>query len=291
MQLSMTSFRDMVTMLNEIETWLNKNKNITTGSRFERIKESVQKLADEHDKYTSGKPFDFNSLGDDVENFTYEAEPFLQVYKHLKNETHVKFDGLLSTVVNGPDYSEDEDNGSNVHRNHMFELLLAAKLVEVGMTIKDYEDVVFDFEGYEIAIQCKRPMGPNSFNRVIHEAYDQFFRHNDMATNDKVRGIIAFSVDKLLNLDKTITKFNVDQEIDIEVYNMTKCIVNLFRNTWQDLKHKKVIGLFLFYRFPVEILSRNLLTSVGYLSAIPFVDPDKQEDDYDLFMKLGKILQ
>lgn len=291
------SFMEMVKYLNEAEIWFQSKRIDTANTRFATIKHHVELLAIEWAKYDAGQPHNFRELGNDIENSVYEAEPFILIYRFLNHINNIEFNRLLKVIVQGPAYSVIEDSDTNVYRNHLFELYLAAKLTEKGMTIKKFEDVVFDFEGFEIAIQCKRPFSVNSVGKLVRAADRQFKVHNRIETDPNVRGIIALSLDKILGLDKflsptgefLIPKFHDEPAVIKFILESTDKFYNDYRTAWEHLFNGKVIAIFAFFRFPVVVTSENnMLTTSRYVVINPLVrDKVKFEKEYNTLQKLG----
>ncbi len=292
----------MVKYLNEAKKWFQSKGIDTDNTRFAIITNYVELLAIEFEKYKAGQPHNFLALGNDIENSVYEAEAFILIYRFLNHVQSRQFDKLLKIIVKGPDYSVNEDPATNLHRNHLFELYLAAKLTEKGMTIKHYEDIVFDFDNFEFAIQCKRPFNINSLSKNINYAYNQLKRHNRLESEQRVRGIIALSVDKILGFDKflddkgdfKIPKYEDRHAVMKFITDSMDSMFNQYRTTWSHLLNSKVLAIFFFFRFPVIIISENnLLTNIGYVVVTPLINKEIESlrSEYDLLIKLHGDLE
>jgi hypothetical protein len=287
-----TSFIDVLKKFNEIEKWLNSLGISTKNKRFEKMKHAAELLAIEQENLAEGKKYDFKKLGREKTNLAYEIFPFLEIYESFNTSTDNDFISALKHVVDGPEYSSQENASTNVHRNHLFELRLAAKLASKGIKVKQFEDIVFDLDGYEIAIQCKRPMFENTLFKNVEEAQRQLQNNNNLDKVTRVRGIIALSVDKMIGLDISIEDYESIETLREEIITKAKSIEREHNNKWKKLYSKNVLAILLYFPFPIYVKSENnMSTSVNFYVIIPLIDYSTRFSEKRIMDKLEGLLK
>lgn len=150
------TYEDMLLELLEFELWLGHKGIKTTLTRLEEVINFIEILVGNWKAVTLEQLISRVS----VEYLYYglsEANAFIYAYNSLKLLPDNKIPRkLLRQIILGPFLAKDEISGdANVNpRNFLFEIEIAAKLVSKGLKITGVEDVQFDFEHYNFAIQC-----------------------------------------------------------------------------------------------------------------------------------------
>lgn len=285
------SFTKIVDNLEDAEKWLHSLDIDTVNTRFEKIKMSARKLMLEEEKKLIGKRYDFKKLGKDSSNLIYEITPFLNIFNFLKSVRDKDFIYTLKHIVDGPMSSLDEDRDTNVHRNHLFGLSLAAQLVNKGIIVKNFEDIVFELDNYEIAVQCKRPMYGNALQKNINSAYRQLESNNGIGKRN-IRGIISVSVDKILKLDTVIEDYDTRDTLVKDILNKAERIQNEYGSIWRKFYNKDALGIIFYFRFPAYIKSENhLLNIVNFATLEPLKDFKKKSSEFVIWEKIIELFK
>ena len=201
-----------------------------------------------------------------------EATPFESIYeafKHLKDHEIPK--RKLTDILSGPFLPKEEESGTSSvnNRNYLFELELASKLKSKGITITGFDDVKFQFESIDFIIECKRIFSDRTVRANIEKAYEQLKKQ--MGTNEKKRGIIALSIEKICQTDhlyfeatEAKTETRINQYIDSFIKDN--------KQYWEKIVDIRIIGIFIILKFIVIIEPQHLLSNwQSFLYAHPLI--------------------
>jgi hypothetical protein len=143
---------------------------------------------------------------------------------------------------------------------------LAARFILSDFTITKFDDINFEFENFRFCIQCKRPQGGSSLGRNIEDAYDQL--KTTMFQKDS-RGLIAISVEKVLDIDDKVLPISGSAEIETAVDVKISDFVIKHNSTWASILHKNVLALLPVFRFISMLEPRRIPVATYFICIIP----------------------
>jgi hypothetical protein len=142
----------------------------------------------------------------DVEDLVWslvEGTEFAGIYEGLKGYDSTVIKKLADKALSGPLHPglEKPSNSGNVARNTAFELRLGAGLRAEGaqITLDSQADLVVDYAGMHVVIECKRPLFDHQIRGRIQEARRQLKRRLDADCHPLHAGLVAISVSKTVN--------------------------------------------------------------------------------------------
>jgi hypothetical protein len=149
----------------------------------------------------------------------------------------------LRLVLSGPNRVADEDAASNQSRNTLFEIQLAAQAwrANIPTHLGPVSDVLCEFRGKPLFIECKRPLSHKRVRRRIHEADAQLQRHLHVALT-RSRGVVAISLSKLLNPAGLVFAMRDRSEGQRVFEQHVQTMAEEFSDVWTRLS-RKVIGI------------------------------------------------
>jgi hypothetical protein len=158
---------DQLGKIIEVESWLEEHGLKVHNTRYTGAKkllsQGVQAGEIDEDQMV---PFQWALL---------ELDDYLQIYEYLRNVTHRRFLDTLAKSLKGPHQNKFEGKGADTAgRNFMFELVIAAKLAQLGFDVSfdGDADATLKIDKYIIHVECKQPLGAN-MNALLIDAFKQ----------------------------------------------------------------------------------------------------------------------
>jgi len=140
---------------------------------------------------------------DDLVWSLVEGTEFARIYEGLRGYDPTVIRGLMQKALRGPLHPnlEAPHNSSNTARNTTFELRLGAGLRARGaeVILGDQADLVVDYAGARVFIECKRPFSHHTVRKHVREARRQLKRRLDADPHSVKAGIVAISISKAAN--------------------------------------------------------------------------------------------
>lgn len=158
---------DQLAKIGEVESWLAGHELKVHNTRYAGAKKLVSQgvHAGEIDE-DQMVPFQWALL---------ELDDYFQIYEYLRNVTHRRFLDTLAKSLKGPHQNKYEGKGADAAgRNFMFELVLAAKLAQLGFEVcfDGDADVIFKMDEITIHVECKNALGEN-MEKLLKKAFKQ----------------------------------------------------------------------------------------------------------------------
>lgn len=256
----------------EVKHWLESIDIKTDNTRIDRIIQNLVEskiYIDNLDNDTTETAYD---LGKIYNNSIYEAQSLYVIKKGFEN-FHISkiFRKKLKDILNGPERSVNEDSQTNHARNILFELEIAAHILQMEYNVVDLDDVNFTNDKYYFTIECKRPFKKKSVPNNIKYAFNKL-RGNLIKDNNK--GFVAISFEKIYTLDKF---FNLKD--DEALYSFTKNLVedfiNCFRENWQKYLKTNYLGMLFYIKTSIYIEDTSTFKNYNALIYLPFKDINK----------------
>lgn len=254
--------------LQEFKHWLMKNNLYSSDTRLERIIERMLKI----NNYFNSNQIETLIKEEGNVNLWYtltESSSFIEIYEmirdldiqHLPRRT-------IKTALGGPFLPMDELPGSeNVnYRNILFELELASKLYRKKINVTGFDDIQFLLENTLFYVQCKRLFSKRNIHHNIKSAQKQLITN---FKDTKSKGVIALSIDKILELDGMILRVENENYIQEKIYTLVNNFIKNNNNLWIEVVHPQIIGIILVTKFVTHILDINLLSSCFFTVIVP----------------------
>lgn len=246
-------FEKQFEYLDNTKEWLKIIGINTANTRFEKIY-NLNKLIVEHHNNNS-----VNQLVEQYDKLELslalvDASSFINIYEAFKDEKS-KVHPKLKKILEGPYYSWEEDplKGDNENRNILFELETAAFFKKAGVEIIGFDDVDFSFEGTIFNVQCKRIFSEKKINKNISKSANQFTKKMESQAN--IKGIMCFSVDKLIGKEQFVFKVKTLDEIK----DLDKHIIEFsskYKYLWNGFLNINILAVFIFFH-AVSILEEE----------------------------------
>ncbi len=191
----------------------------------------------------------------------YEAQELVRIYQVFHAYDDSSLFKKLGYFIKGPRSYVDENpsTSSNLARNTAFELSLAAEMASAGFKIvitEDY-DIGFEVDGKQIIIECKRPQVDHQVNGNIKGALRQL---NSRYTDKKQRGLIALSIDRIINPDFKSLNVDFPEQLGERLSDIADSFIESNMRKWQYPQDTRTIGAIIQYGGPSIIKSEKLLT-------------------------------
>lgn len=158
---------DQLDKINQVESWLEEHGLKVHNTRYTGAKKLLSQgvHAGEIDE-------------DQMVQFQWallELDDYLQIHEFLGNVTHRRFLDTLGKSLKGPHQNKLEDKGAAAAgRNFMFELVLAAKLAQLGFDVgfDGDADVILKIDEITVHVECKNVLGEN-MDTLLKKAFKQ----------------------------------------------------------------------------------------------------------------------
>jgi hypothetical protein len=211
-------------------------------------KDSIQKRKD------YGLEYRINAIRD--------AYSFIDIYNglsKLKSGIPIK---SIKEILQAPVLLTSEISSSaNVNsRNRLFEIELASLFISTGFNIIKFDDVQFEFNGRRYIIECKRLHSQSNVKYNIDYAYQQLSRK---INTENEYGLIALSIDKLLNIDSKLYQAASVDSISGKAEEESVAFINQYKSILNSFQNIHIVGIIVFFKF-ISDLDSNVTPSSFY---------------------------
>lgn len=208
-----------------------------------------------------------------------EAIEFRNVFQALRNEDPKLVRRKIKDALQGPADPNRENKQSNLGRNTVFELNLAARLKGNNINViwwRSNPDILCSIDGRDIYIQCKRPFFEKNIPVNIARAKTQLTRDlNDAGTNS--RGIIAISISRALNKGDSLFVGNNEDNMMRGLANKVNKLSEKYKNAWSRIVDTRIIGILFHIITPAFIEDIRLFTAMQDLEVVNLVLPNSYD--------------
>lgn len=240
-------------------------------SRLPDILKYLKLYNEEFPKFEKKEPNILLDIADDAGSAISEATALNIIRRGLTlyNENHLPKE-KLEMCIKGSFHSYDEDPDSNTHqaRNALFELETAAYFLLRRYDVIGFNDIEIQVQDNKLFIECKRTSSWGQIKPHFNKAVEQLIR-NGVLNNSNSFGIIAFSLEKLFDLDSVPKDKKIDENnkknvirmvnnkahlkriIVDTVRNMHKVVKPLLKEALKKHKKLKLLGMMYLYRTAV----------------------------------------
>jgi hypothetical protein len=195
--LELYDFADTLARLDDLDVWL-KSLGHRAPDRIRKYNQNIRNMIAVDHRGGIEKLQDKISIDKAREVlWSYvEADEFVRAVTALRARFGDNVPAApIEKALHGPVdlFLENENNSAG--RNFMFELIMGGRLAAAGFTpsFDKGPDLHFEFDGLQVAVQCKRPLSTSGLAKNISRAIAQLEKNNADI------GLIAISASRLLN--------------------------------------------------------------------------------------------
>lgn len=256
---STNSFDEISSQLNRTVDWLSKMGIPVSLLRISKYKKDLEYLA-EHYKNGTLNSVEKNQELPDLMNSIYESNELINLRSGLKKYKSANLIARLKRSIEGPFNPVQEIPGTNNARDICFELIMANVFSMAGFDLdfNDYGDMETTFENNPLFVECKRIHSPKNLRQNVKKAFFQL--ENRYRSNSDARGLIAISVDKIVNPDHFLLVTAHQDSLKANIDAMTGKFIRKNESLWQGRQDKRTIGVIVSIQIPAVI--KNVMPTV-----------------------------
>ena len=217
-----------------------------------------------------------------------ESVEFVDAMHPLLDEQPNGIQRVLEEALQGPVDLFAESETTNRGRNATFEIVVGGLLARAGFAVefRVTPDILTEYSGRPVVIQCKRPFKPTSVRRNFFEAGKQLRR--DLQGHQNALAIIAMSFSRLFNAGNKIAQFSTQEEMNTSLHMDLRRAAESFNGTLEQIKHYGVSGAFFHTGTPAYISTANQMT-FRQVGAMTHVAASKNETS--LLQAVAKLVK
>ncbi len=256
------SYEDILNEFNEAIKWLKSCEASIEPTRINKYRKTLNLFIDAYKEGTTKKILDGGEFPKIVGSF-YEIREIIDIWSGLKDISDEELRKRLREFVKGPENIAHElsRTSSNYPRNIGFELHVASRFAISGFNVKFSSggDISVLYKKNPLYIECKRPNQLNKLKKNINKAFEQLERRYG-TNNDEARGLIALSVNKLINPEQKLLVMNTLDDLSGYLGKLVEQFIKYYEHHWQGKNEKRTIGTLISLQVPCIIKDQNLLT-------------------------------
>lgn len=195
---------------------------------------------------------------------------------------------VLERALKGPADLYLEDGSSSQGRNAMFEILVAGRVAQAGLTPQLGEpDVRFEFEDRRIFIQCKRVLTEAGIGKRVIEAGKQLKRDLSSSCDPRDCGIVVVSISRVVNVGDAVLVVPTELALSERLSRDIEAVVLRQRQSLRDVKDPKIAGALFHLATPAFVQATGAYVAAS--SATVFPIPGKS--DSALLRRLAGLIR
>ncbi|MGB9456560.1 MAG: hypothetical protein WCB12_10975 [Bryobacteraceae bacterium] len=210
------NYRGIVNQLAEIDQWLGQ-RGLTQNDRIRTHQHNIAELAQATDerRLDAFRSFLTEEKRREILWSLVESVEFVDAINALRRQGCPPPPEVLKRALEGPADLYLEDSKSNLGRNTMFEIVVAGRAAFAGLKprLGSEPDVLFEFNGRRMLVQCKRVLSEGAVPKRIGEAAKQLKRDLNNSCSPTDCGLIAVSVSRLLNPGDSILTADCESDL------------------------------------------------------------------------------
>lgn len=229
---------------------------------------------------------------------SYETQHIPRIYRAFAGKETPGLRRRLDDFLAGPMFGTQENtkNASNRGRNTGFELSLGALLVAAGMDVHfpedpDNADLIVQFNGVCLLIECKRPQTLDAVGPRLREGFRQLAKRYDLLdpSRNDTRGLVAMALGKAFNPDMQLLPVCDGWVLKQKAEALGNELWSRYQDAWQEVSHRNTVGVLLNVDFPVIVESENLITYCA--DSIVTNTPAAQAQDVEFLREFAKAVE
>jgi len=276
--------------LQAARAWMHRKRIQTDNTRFDKIYEDINLLCD---RYSEG---DIQKLSheqiDSCLTSLLDADAYVTIHQAFSDLKDHKIPlRRIRESLHGPfKVNDEETSGSSIHgRDSLFELHFAARIKLRGIDLTGFDDISFVFQGVTFNVQCKRI---HSLNRILKNFHDACRQVTARSKTDLERGLIAFSIEKILGTEKDGWGVPDERYLrDLAKEEMDSFVKAHYRS-WYGSVDTRILGVIVNFEYKAVVKNLGDLLTKGYETVIVSLcqESSLQYKDVHLIQELGKII-
>lgn len=255
-------YEDILNKFDRAIEWLRQCESPLEPTRINKYRKTINLLLNAYKKGTTRELLNKGKFPEIVSSF-YEIREIIDIWHGLKEIDSEELRLRLKKLIKGPENIayESVESSSNYPRNIGFELYIAARFAVPGFNIhlNANGDLSLVYQGRPVYVECKRPNQLNKLKRNINKAFSQLEKKY-RAGNNKAVGLIALSINKLINPEQKLLVTDTLQDLENSLGGLVGKFIRDHESHWQKRDDKRTIGIIVSLQVPCEIKSQNLLT-------------------------------
>lgn len=270
--LTTKSFTDRYQQLENCLNWLSSVGVDYFNTRIHKYKDDLKQLIQAYD---SGKikslitPDVFATMV----NSLYEAGRLINIHTGLKDFVVTQeLKSKLQLFIKGPEFSLSENigSGSQQPRDIAFELFMASAFNLSGFTIDFHTeaDLRASLGDNIFFLECKRPRSRHSVRANVRSAASQLrVRYKSTVASNRVSGIIALSIDKIINPNDQLLVTDNENALDNRLAQEATNFVRQYDVHWKKIPDVQTIGILVLIQTVAVPENHNIITNCNFLAA------------------------
>lgn len=243
--------------------WLESFDIQTRQSRLGRYAVLLDELSAHHIAGTLGS-CDFRAEFAGYVNAVFEAVEIIRIHKGLADFQSPILGQKLREVAGGR-LDRPAPSDADLCRNSVFELLIAARLQSAGLDIalsEAEEDVLVNFRGIEVFIECKRLKSAKKVRQRVKGALKQLrTRYENAASPKSARGLVALSITDLANPEHYLMVDGTPEKVYRAIEAGNAAFVRKHCKLWQGRDDEQTLGTIVEFSAPAVVENSNILTT------------------------------
>jgi hypothetical protein len=259
-------YADIIQDLEELEKYLRR-LGLRRGP--DRLQILQAKLREIEQARVQNRSASLNTRSDIVDLVwsVVEGQEFADIYKGINGYDEQTVKVLMQKAFNGPLNPSLETKNTNEGRNTVFELRLGANLRRAGACVKlgEQADLLIDYAGAHVYIECKRPLHQHKVRRRVTEARKQLQERFKTDPHHLVVGLVAISVSRTVNPGSKM--FIVDEaEALHELEGEISRLHHQYSADYNQLVDPRLLGIVYHLFTPAYVKKNQLLTSASQVA-------------------------
>lgn len=241
-------------------------------TRIRQYTQDLKELIQVYERHDHNTPIDPDWFAKMV-NSINEASRLVTIHNGLKDIiVSADLKNKLRVFIKGPEFalSENPKTGSQTPRDIAFELSIASVFNLAGFKIDFHNEAdLRAILGDEIVyVECKRPRSSHSVRPNVKSAASQLrTRYKSSNGANRVSGIIALSVDKIINPNEQMLIANDENTMDSRLAQEAHSFVQQFHIHWTKISDQQTIGALIVIQLIAVPENRNIITNCRFLAA------------------------
>ncbi len=247
------SFEQTLEDLEQAVRWIEGHGRSVDPTRIGRYRKDLRRAIEQ---LASGELKALFKSGDDAEKgkvfaailtSQYEVGEFISIYNGLKTLAASVDQHKLRALLSGPISYLDEAPSSAAARNTAFELIVAARLGEIGLkpALVPPADILVPFRSTQLVVECKRPQNLGSVEGNIEDAFGQLRERYGTTPTPSLRGIAAIDVTKAVNPNFHRLRAASLADLDAQLGGALETFARKYGGSWLSKAPPGTIGVLL----------------------------------------------
>jgi len=200
-----------------------------------------------------------------------EGQELAEIFQGIRGYDPHIVKRLMQRALKGPLHPLHETISSNIGRNTMFELMLAARFRRGGadVALGRRADVVIAHAGSRLYIECKRPLYGHTVERNVKKARQQLRQRFDSDPHpDSTAGLVAISIAKTVNPGSNWLMVDEADDLEQQLSNDMSRIHGLYASDYDCQIDPRLIGMLYHIITPAYLRKSGLLVAASQIAIV-----------------------